>query len=181
MEADLNQSSKNINLKESMYGTQIAVPGGQKSIEKFKIGDSVLAFSAKLESGSIKVTSSEAKVFFSGGAESSSSTFFVIIMDVGKEIICSSSQPFLLINGKFTTARSLRPGVDKLVDKDGKPVEIKMIKSMQFRNGVHAIAVNDNQTENSDGHLLLAQGVIIGDYFFQTHFNPLTDYLKEKA
>lgn len=180
MEADSNQSLENRNLKSPVHGTRIATPTGEKSMELFKKGDSVLAFSAKPESGKIKLTSSEAKVSISAGTGPFGNFPMMIYIQTTdyKEIICDGAQLFLLINGKYIQAGRLIPGEHKLVDKDGNPVGIEMVQAGSYHGGIHDIST-DVQGHNPDGHLLLAQGVIMGDFTLQVYFDYLPEDLKE--
>jgi len=176
-----NQTSEKANLKDFAFGTQVATPSGAASIEKMQVGDPVLAFSARLESGKIILSSKDAKVLYSAGSNNYHITANMIYIDLNNDtrggIICSPDQPFLLSNGKYARAQNLYPG-QSLVDKDGNAVEIALVSIGQYIGGIHGIAT-DTPGLGPDGHLLLCNGVVMGDYAFQIGFNSLSQDLKE--
>lgn len=94
-----------------------------------------------------------------------------------KDLICTQDQPLLLSNGKFITAGKLQVG-DKLVDKDGKSVELKFVSLGSYNGGVHHISTKVAWDNSPNGHLLLAQGIIAGDYKMQLSFDSLPDDMK---
>lgn len=178
MKPNSDQSIQDLNSNELAYNTAIAAPEGYRQIQAFQVGDPVLAFSAKLESGKIKLTPSNAKISFSDGIDSRQKSLLLLIhfkssSDSIAEFLCTLNQPFLLSNGKYVQAQNLQIG-EELVDKDGNPMPIVQIIRSSFQNGIHAIAT-DAPGRNPDGHLLLANGVIIGDFLFQIGFHDLDD------
>lgn len=177
MEPDSNQLLNDLTLKCTAGDTKIATPSGERAISNLQRGDSVLAFSAKVESGKLELSSSETKVTFSQGTPEWYITALYITLGYDKEIICTSDQPFLLANGKYTIGSKLVPG-QELVDWQGKPVFIHMISIGTYKGVIHNISVGDSEFASPNGHLLLAQGVIIGDFAFQTSFDSLPDNLK---
>ncbi|WP_125719197.1 Hint domain-containing protein [Flavobacterium ustbae] len=177
MELDSNQLLKDLSLKCMAGHTAIATPSGEKAISDLYKGDSVLAFSAKLESGKLQLSSSEGKVTFSGGTQGFNNALYLVFGD-NKEMICTMDQPFLLENGKYARGIQLIPG-QHLVDKDGNSVEVKLVSLGQYYGIINGIAVNDLKFTSPDDHLLLAQGVIVGDFIFQMYFDSLPDNLKE--
>ena len=177
MESGSDQLLNDLTLKCTAGDTKIATPSGERAISDLQRGDSVLAFSAKVESGRLELSSSETKVTFSQGAQARITALY-IILGYNQEIICTLDQPFLLANGKYTRGSKLRPGTE-LVDGQGNPVVVNTISMGTYQGIIHNISVGNFEFTSPNGHLLLAQGVIIGDFAFQMSFDSLSDSLKE--
>jgi hypothetical protein len=96
--------------------------------------------------------------------------------DLG-DMICTPDQVFMLASGKLMTANKLAPG-DKLVDKDGKAVVLHTVSIGDYKGGVHHIGTAGRFQDGVDGHLILASGVVAGDYMLQMHFDSIDDSLK---
>lgn len=149
--------------------TLVAVPGGYAEMYTIPTGSKVLT------RGVNKPDWSESVVKFSMGTGKGAQPFMVYIgfEDLGvKDLICTQEQPFLLSNGKFTTASKLKPGME-LVNKDGAPIEIQFVSLGTYSGGVHHIATENPWTGNPDGHLILAGGVVAGDFEMQVKFGEL--------
>ncbi|MGE8340006.1 hypothetical protein BSF41_25700 [Flavobacterium sp. ACN2] len=177
MESDSDQLLNDLTLKCTAGGTRIATSSGEKAIGDLYKGDSVLAFSVKLESGKLEFSSSEAKVIFSEGGQGQNKALYINFGEY-KEIICTLDQPFLLRNGKYARGSKLRTG-QELVDAKGNAVVINSISLIDYSGMINNIAVDDFKFTSPNGHLLLAQGIIIGDFAFQLSFDSLPDNLKE--
>lgn len=164
--------------------TLISVPGVEKGKPIFTInkGDGVFAASVTKAGAKISLKWDEKKVIFSQGTNAlghQPMMVYIVFGDKGTEdLICSTDQPFLLANGKYTTGGKLRPG-QNLVGHDGQPIIIDMVSLGQYDGGVHHIATNVPWHKNPDGHLLLAAGVVVGDYTMQTFFPDLPNSIKE--
>lgn len=176
MKPNSDSLQEDFNSNDLAYNTYIATPEGQARIQEIQPGDSVLAFSATLESGKIKLTSYSKKVSFSDGSGYGKESPMILILleeslDSEKELLCSFDQLFLLPNGTYIQAKDLQIG-QNLVDKDGNPVQIVQLINGKFKNGLHAIAT-DAGIHTKYGHLLLANGIIIGDFILQMNFNDL--------
>ena len=183
MKTNPNQSVKNLNSNDLAYSARISTPNGEKDIQSFQIGDSILAFSAKLESGTVKLTASQAKVSFSNGIESKKQTSMIYLNLIdsqgsSKNITCSADQLFLLSNGKYAPASQLQPG-QELVNKEGNPINIESVKAGSFKGGIHSISTNAAFGDIPNGHLLVANDIIMGDFSFQLYFDNLPDELKQ--
>ena len=48
-----------------------------------------------------------------------------------------------------------------------------------YQGGVHDIASNWPWKGSPDGHLLLANGIVIGDYMMEIYFDQLSSVLKQ--
>lgn len=137
-----------------------------KPIKDFVVGDPVLV--------AMNVDLSEWEqlpvVFSSGtGAESSSTMIQVRFGDEANPefVIATRDQLFLLPGQQFKRTSRLVPGQDSLIRKDGSQAPVLDLTAGTFTTGVHQIATSSNTTTNPDGHLLLANGVVCGDYSLQ--------------
>ncbi|HOY04719.1 MAG TPA: hypothetical protein PLO67_04910 [Saprospiraceae bacterium] len=158
--------------------TLVAVPGGYAEIYTIPQGAKVLTASAYEKGG---LTWSESTVKFSMGTGEGPQPFMVYIgfeKEGTKDLICTQEQPFLLSNGKYTTAGKLTPGM-QLVDKEGEPVDIQFVSLGYYDGAVHHIATAAPWTGSPAGHLILAGGVVAGDFEMQIKFGELPDHLKD--
>lgn len=161
--------------------TLIALPDGDKPISWILEREQVLAASIGSTSGKMQMNWSTARVSFSSGSSSGHQPMMVYLYLKGKythELICNMDQPFLLANGRYTTAAKLIPG-KQLVDKGGDPVTIGLVSMGSYRGGVHNISTDIPWQNSPDGHLFLAGGVVAGDYNLMLYFDQLPDSMKE--
>lgn len=82
-------------------------------------------------------------------------------------LLVNALQPFLMTDGTLKQARKLVPGKDMLVRADGSPTPINSLEVGLFNKGVHHIATSNAPAKSLDGHLLLANGIVAGDYAVQ--------------
>jgi len=159
--------------------TKIAVPGGAKEIYLIAKGDQVLT--ASVASGG-KLEWSNANVSFSAGTSAKGHQPVMVYLSMAgnetHDLVCNLDQPFMLANGKYARASKLRPG-QQLMDKDGNPVTIEVISVGMYDGGVHHISTETPWNKNPDGHLLLAAGVVAGDYTMQLYFDQLPESLRD--
>ncbi|MCC0707630.1 hypothetical protein [Clostridioides sp. ES-S-0190-01] len=175
-------------------GTFIAIPDGEVEVQNIKNGDEVLGGSIKKAGEKINLAWEPVKVQFSTGTESGEQPSMVYIVyrsldeessdelekkiKNGKsELIVTADHVFLLANGKFTVAGKLKPG-DMLIDKDGNEVPVLTASLGHYTGGVHHITTDINFEGSADKHLVIAGGVVCGDYTLQLHFEDLEDNLK---
>lgn len=159
--------------------TLIAVPGGVAEIYTIPVGAQVLAGSVH-DNNSVKTSWSETRVKFSMGTGEGHQPMMVYINfgeDNKNDLICTQDQPFLLHNGKFITAGKLVPG-QTLVDKDGNEVIINLVSMGSYDGAVHHISTSKPWAGNPNGHLLLAGGVVVGDFEMQLKFDSLPESMK---
>lgn len=155
-------------------GTKIAIPTGVRAIEYFAVGDEVMA--ASLDKG--KITWSPRKVTFSQGTGDSGHQSAMVYLHYGeddKQIIVSTDQVFLMSAGKLKRADVLVPGKDLLVDEWGNPVVIHEVSIGEYDGGVHHISTGINKSGDINGHLLLSEGVISGDFSVQINSQGLME------
>lgn len=158
------------------YGTKIAVPDGDKKIEMFNVGDQVLAADMSLNWSPTKIS------FSSGtGASSQQSTMVYIHFGDNDIMIVTPDQLFMLSDRKLKRADRLIAGKDNLVDQNGKPVAINNIAIGRYKGGIHHISTSLNYNGSPDGHLLLAEGVVIGDFTLQINARELDEYMADRG
>lgn len=89
----------------------------------------------------------------------------VIITTADNRILSiTEKHPVLLHSGRMVQALSLKK-TDLLVSKDGSPVAIKRIDRKKFKGEV----VNfSTQSESKNGHVIFAEGLAVGDLFWQS-------------
>lgn len=162
--------------------TMIGTPHGNKEIYLISKGEEVLAGSLVPNGGKTQVEWSRTGVSFSSGTSAHGHQPLMVYLSLrGKdrqELLCNMDQPFLLADGKFTKAGKLHPG-QQLVDKDGNPLTVELISIGAYNGGVHHISTEAPWSNDPSGHLLLAGGVVAGDYTLQLHFDHLPAWMKE--
>lgn len=84
-------------------------------------------------------------------------------------IAVSRLQPLMTEVG-IIRAQDLRPG-NKLIDKDGNPVEIKLIYQSEYNNTVYQL-VFDIDVDNFSHHFYVANGIFVGDLRKQNEMQP---------
>lgn len=148
-------------------GTQIAVDKTEtKPVQEFLVGDMVLV-AKNIELSQWEQLPVE---FSSGtGPESTSSMIQVRFGDESnpETIIVTREQLFLLPEQKLKRASRLVPGQDEVTRPDGTTAPILDLTAGTFTTGVHQIATSASTTTNPDGHLLVANGLVCGDYSLQ--------------
>jgi Hint domain len=165
------------------YGTPVEVPDGTRAIELIARGDEVLTgwrgADGELDWRPLGVT-------FSDGAASQVSHATVYLhygpAEQPRDLICSSDQVLMLADGGLVTASMLRQG-DMLTGGDGKPVEVLAIGMGEYSGGVHHIGTgaartSDNGTPLVDGHLIVAGGLVAGDFFLQSYWDSIPNQHK---
>ncbi|QNR24554.1 hypothetical protein [Croceimicrobium hydrocarbonivorans] len=82
-------------------------------------------------------------------------------------LLVTGIQPFLLKDGSLKQAHKLVPGKDELLREDGTAVPIVSLQVGQFEKGVHHIATSNKPAKSVAEHLILANGIVAGDYSLQ--------------
>jgi hypothetical protein len=83
-----------------------------------------------------------------------------------EEVLAHRDQPFLLPDRTLRRAGELVPGVDSLVEADGTPVPVLAVEDAPDGE-VHHLATSRAPAASVDGHLVLVNGVVAGDYALQ--------------
>lgn len=161
------------------YNTMIAVPDGQVAIQEIRVGDLVQAANIK-DAGKLEWQPS--RVTFSSGVEGGVHPFMVYINhgEDPHDVICNADQVFMLSTGKLCRAAYLTLK-DELVDADGAAVKINMIGVGSYTGGVHHINTDRLWENHIDGHLILADGVVAGDFLLQMNLEAVDAHLREDA
>ena len=82
-------------------------------------------------------------------------------------LLVTSTQPFLMKDKTLKQARKLIPGKDVLVLADGNTTPVVSLEVGMFNKGVHSIATSKEAAKSVDDHLMLGNGIVIGDYSAQ--------------
>lgn len=147
--------------------SRIAVPGGVRPIGEIAVGDEVLAGSAS----DGKWVWAPAQVAHSAGTLGGI-PHPMVFLRYGNEfeaLAAEADLPLLLSDGRLARADKLVPG-DELVAENGDPLTIHMVSIGNHIGGEHAVALafdHDTPSDKLDGHLLLVNGVVIGDFYLQ--------------
>lgn len=152
------------------YNTMIAVPDGAVAIQEIPVGAEVR--SAALENG--KPLWSTKKVTFSAGVAGGDHPAMVYInhgVDQA-DLICNADQVFVLANGEMVRAAQLTLN-DELLGENGEAVPIHLVAIGNYKGGIHHISTGNEWGGSPDGHLLLAAGVVVGDFSLQMHFDSI--------
>ncbi|MFL9876991.1 Hint domain-containing protein [Herbaspirillum rhizosphaerae] len=152
-------------------GTLIATPDGQKDSVKFNLGDAVMTASVSSTGGKLTLQWSNAEIGFHHDLLPTASHRDRLLVEIELErtkLRCTLDQWLLLPNGEWTTAGLLRPDM-QLVDKDGASLAISSIEKGYFKDGIQSIMTNRPWNGSPDGHILLANGIVIGDFAMQVY------------
>lgn len=152
----------------------ITIPRGLKPIDHFEKGDAVSAISVKLYRGKIKLSSSKAKISFNAGNQYQSNKMVYMTLDRNDTpyLVCNSNLPFLLPNGKYTRADKLFSG-QEIVDKNGKSLKIDNLSIKNQKGSLPHISTNIKWDNTPNGHLLLVNDIVVGDFILQVYFDQL--------
>lgn len=97
-----------------------------------------------------------------------------------KHLLVTGSQPFLMKDGTLKQAHKLVPGKDELVCADGSTTPLISLEIGLFKKSVHHIATSAEKAISLDEHLLLANGIVIGDYATQIGMTTLNSSIEDK-
>lgn len=92
---------------------------------------------------------------------------FNILKTDSNYILVTGTQPFLMKDKTLKQAQKLVPGVDVLILADGSSTPIVSLELGMFHKGVHHIATSNMPATSMDGHLMVANGIVVGDYATQ--------------
>jgi hypothetical protein len=146
--------------------TPIAMPDGFIAIGELVDGDRVSAGS--LRDGALSFEPADV-VFSAGTGVQGESLMVYLVFGDDRSLVASYNQVFMLADGTLTTGARLVAGHD-LMGEDGRPVPIASVHDGRFSGSVHHIVVTNTAFDgSSDGHLLVAEGVVVGDYLMELH------------
>jgi hypothetical protein len=148
--------------------TMVATSGtGVREIRELLVGDMVwVAMDAGLGAWA------DVPVAFSAGTGEDAGANGLIRVRFGdragpESVYANRDQLFLMGDRKLKRAAKLVPGRDVLVRPDGSGAPVLDLAAGKYAKGVHHIATSDRPTEDLGGHLIVANGVVCGDYSLQ--------------
>lgn len=143
-----------------------------KPIYEIQIGDQIyVAEDSSLSKWGLRT------VQFSSGTGPISNGSVMIRLVFGTEekndvLYVTQNQVFYQPGGKLIRANKLVPGVDVLVHADSSTVPILELTVGQYELGIHHVATTQTIATSMDGHLILAKGIVAGDYALQIINDP---------
>jgi hypothetical protein len=146
-----------------------------KEIAEFVVGDPVwVAMDAGLNEWA------EVPVAFSAGTGRTAGVNSLIRIRYGStgrpEIVYANrDQLFMLVDHKLKRAVKLVPGVDEIIRPDGSGAPVLDMASGKYHKGVHHISTTTDPGKGVAGHLIIANGLVGGDYALQLQHLELTD------
>lgn len=149
------------------YGYDTASGLQNKAIREFVVGDPVYV----ADGPDLKQWSTRTVQFSSGTGEGGMNTLLKIDFQadggpVGT-LYANRGQLFLMSDGKLKRAARLVPGTDRLTLFDGTPATVLGVTVGRYKKGVHHIATSRDPATSMAGHLIVAEGVVSGDYALQ--------------
>lgn len=111
--------------------------------------------------------------------EVAQSIYFILSTDPDY-IIVTTLQPLLMKDGSLKQAEKLVPGKDTLVSKNGSTIPVTSIETSLLVKGVHHISTSIEKASSLEGHLLLANGIVIGDYATQIALSIENSAIEDK-
>lgn len=138
-----------------------------KAIREFAIGDEVwVAMDADLK------TWDTAPVAFSSGTGETPHLNTLIRVRFGDKhkpgsVYANRDQLFLMDDHKLKRCARLVPGKDSLLRPDGTTLPVLDLTAGKYNKGVHHIATTATPSRELAGHLIVANGLVAGDYALQ--------------
>ncbi|MCX6355820.1 MAG: hypothetical protein NTZ78_13090 [Candidatus Aureabacteria bacterium] len=167
------------------YGTKVAMVGSNgwefRPVEQTGLDDNVYAVVQGIQGPEWKARA--IKYSYGTGPGIAQSSAIRISFGSGKSggsITVTDDNIFLLsdsLHGGYILKRalSLIPGADKLVNSQGQEIPIRSITFTNFKGGFHQIAtgadLNDKVDNSWEGHLILTNGIVSGDYLLQAAYS----------
>jgi hypothetical protein len=141
--------------------------GVYKAIVEYQVGDLVYV------ADDVTLTSwSQKPVLFSAGAGGGAAAENVMLMVTFGDapntdyLLVNRTQPFLTTVG-LVPAAALVPGTHELRTADGGTKMVQSLEVGMFKKGMHHIATSTQPATSPDGHLIVAKGVVCGDWALQ--------------
>lgn len=83
-------------------------------------------------------------------------------------LIYVTREQVLMVEGNLLKrAKNVVPGSDRLMKADGATVGVLDLTAGDYKQGVHQISTSDGPTFDPNGHLIVANGLVCGDYSLQ--------------
>ncbi|KLL01524.1 hypothetical protein XJ18_00595 [Bacillus pumilus] len=118
------------------------------------------------------------KVVFSQGTKGNSKqplTIYIVYGD-NRHLVVTPDSLFLVENKKLKRADKLTPE-DYLINQNGEKVKINGVAIGDFYGGFHHISTNiEEPSSDLQGHLIVANGIVCGDYALQIYYQSREAY-----
>lgn len=157
-------------------GTEITLgDGNTRAVQYIRVNqDKILAAGLDLKFHDVLVTQQS----FAPRAKTANTIFLSYHVE-GRQLasVVTQSHPFLLYDSRKIVGAALLSPSDRLVDRNGKPVTIESIRWGTYEGSFWEIATSLTQPDaNLSDHLIVAGGVVIGDFAVETFINyPTSD------
>jgi len=148
-------------------GTPIGISDGWKTIEQMVSGSSALA--GTLTGDESNRTVSWTNQYVLRKTEHfgiTPITMVYITYGDNKELIVTPGHLFISKDGTLRQASTVYVGME-LLQADGTETPIQSVTFNSYTGAVYTLAVVEVYQENSDGHLLNANGIVMGDYVLE--------------
>jgi hypothetical protein len=136
-----------------------------RPVDEFAAGDMVYV----ADDTSLGSWSRQPVVWSAGSAAGGGIMLNVVFEADGRAeyLVVNRSQLFLTSERKLKPAAALVPGADSLVGADGEPRRLLSLEAGQFDQPLHHLATSAGAARSPARHLLLAKGVVCGDWALQ--------------
>ena len=138
-----------------------------KEIQEFQVGDLVYV----ADDIHLKSWSQRPVLFSSGTGDTGANNPMLRVVFGTPEnhdyLLVNRYQLFLVPGAKLKPAAKLLPGKDSLVAADGTPRPVLALEVGNFKKGMHHIATSLGITKSPGGHLIVAKGIVAGDWSLQ--------------
>jgi hypothetical protein len=117
-------------------------------------------------------------VRFSSGIGANPGESIMIKVDFGTDkehcdsLYVTPNQAFYMPGGLLKRAQKLVVGVDQLVRADGSTLQVLQLAADKYDKVIHHIATSQSMATSMDGHLILAKGIVCGDYALELASDP---------
>lgn len=108
---------------------------------------------------------------------------FITLSSGSNHLLVPGAQPFLMKDGTLKQAEKLIPGKDVLLHQDGSTSPVISLEAGIYKRGIHHLATSVEKATSLEDHLLLLNGIVIGDYAAQIAMSaqnsPIKDHYKD--
>lgn len=149
--------------------TPIATPEGSVKVQDI-VPDETVVLAAGTELDWTPTVVGQASFATPGVTEH---TIYITYMidDEEQGLVVTRDQPLLLAGGKLIVADWLQLE-DELVDRDGNPVQLTDVRWGSYSGNFYEFATSMTPPDkNLDGHLVLTNGIVAGDFAIQVYTN----------
>ena len=153
----------------------VATPGGPIRSEQLKTGDMILTAVSQSARNPLLFSWEAKPLAFSSGTGPSPQGNPMILVEYGDDesVIVTPDTLFLMADARFKTADRLVPGKDLLISPGGTKVPVRHVWIKKYPAPIHHLATTVEFESTFDGnrlgHLLVMNGVVVGDYLLQLY------------